>query len=121
MQNMRQELDDAKFHMSDEVYEISHDRDDFLEKLQRTVEDYARHREERQVANRGWESTESMLQNKVSTLDVALEAAKDEVSRSFVDGFNGAIEQFKVLQPNVDTSPLDPFKSVVDGKIVDEE
>jgi len=62
-----------------------------------------------------------MLQNKVSTLDAALEATKDKVSRNFVDGFNGAIEEFKVLKPDVDTSPFDPFKSVMDGKIVDEE
>ena len=121
---MCQELEDAKFHISDlesKVYEISHDRDDVLGKLQRTVEDYVRHGEERQVANQGWESTESMLQNKVSTLDVVLEVTKDEVSWSLVDSFNGAIEQFKVFQPDVDTSPLNPFKSVVDGKIVDEE
>jgi len=83
IQKMCQELEDAKFHISDlesKVYEISHDRDDVLGKLQRTVEDYVRHGEERQVANQGWESTESMLQNKVSTLDVVLEVTKDEVS-----------------------------------------
>ncbi|KAK7356409.1 hypothetical protein VNO80_15680 [Phaseolus coccineus] len=41
--------------------------------------------------------------------------------QSFVEGFNGAIEQFKVVQPDMDTSVFDPFKSVVDGQIVDDE
>jgi len=49
-----------------------------------------------------------------------LEVAKDEISKSFVDGFNGALEQFQVVQPDIDTSVFDPFKTVVDGKIVDE-
>ncbi|KAK7369661.1 hypothetical protein VNO80_11703 [Phaseolus coccineus] len=59
-----------------------------------------------------------MLENKISTLDAALEVAKDEISKSFVEGFNGALKQFQVVQPNVDTSMFDPFKSVIDGKIV---
>jgi len=53
--------------------------------------------------------TESMLQNKISTL------AKDEICRSFVEGFNGALDQFNVMHPDADTSIFDPFKSVVNG------
>ncbi|KAK7354012.1 hypothetical protein VNO80_19468 [Phaseolus coccineus] len=94
------------------------DRDNALGKLQRTIEDYARHREECQATNRAWESTESILQDKILTLDTALEAAKDAISRSFVEGFSEAIEQFKVVQFDIDTSVFDPFKSVVDGKIM---
>jgi len=81
---------------------------------------YALNREECQEINRAWEDVEAMLQNKIATLEVALEVAKDEVSRAFADDFDSAIEQIKVVQPNIDTSPLDPFKSVVDGQIVDE-
>lgn len=88
---------------------MAHDRDDALSKLQKTIEDYARHREESQAANRAWEMTESMLQNKISTL------AKDEICRSFVEGFNGALDQFNVMHPDADTSIFDPFKSVVNG------
>ncbi|KAK7331820.1 hypothetical protein VNO80_28561 [Phaseolus coccineus] len=101
--------------------EIARDRDDALGKLQRSVEDYARHRKEHQATNRAWETVEAMLQNKISTLDAALEIAKDEISRSFVEGFNGAIEQIKVIQADLKTLAMDPFKSVVDRKIVDKE
>ncbi|KAK7356634.1 hypothetical protein VNO80_15909 [Phaseolus coccineus] len=38
------------------MIEMIRDRDDALGKLQRTIEDYARHREERQAANCAWES-----------------------------------------------------------------
>jgi len=54
-----------------------------------------------------------MLQNKIATLDAALETAKDEISKSFVEGFNRAIKQFKVAQSDVDTSLFNPFKRVV--------
>jgi len=62
-----------------------------------------------------------MLHNNISTLDTTLEIAEDVISYNFVEGFNGVIDQFKVLQPDMDTSTLYPFKSVVDGKIVDDE
>ncbi|KAK7355162.1 hypothetical protein VNO80_14410 [Phaseolus coccineus] len=58
---------------------MAQDRDDALGKLQRTMEDYARHREEHQAANRARESTKSMLHNKISTLDTALVTAKDKI------------------------------------------
>jgi len=120
-EQMSKELQVARSEISQyesKLAEMARDRDDALGKLQRTIEDYARHREERQASNRAWEDTEALLQNKISTLDAALEAAKDEISKSFVDAFNGALEQFQVVQPDIDTSVFNPFNSVVDGKIV---
>jgi len=65
-------------------------------------------------------SSEHLLQNKVQTLDTALEAAKDEIARGFVDGFSAAVEQFCALYPALDQSEFDPFKIVVDEKIIEE-
>ncbi|KAK7372808.1 hypothetical protein VNO80_06196 [Phaseolus coccineus] len=45
----------------------------------------------------------------------------DEISRCFVEGFNGTVEQFKLVQLDIDKSVFDPFKSVIDRKIVDDE
>jgi len=67
--------------------EMMRDRDDALAKPQRTMEDYARHRKEHEVANRAWESTEAMLHNKINTLDTTLETAKNEIAHAFVNGF----------------------------------
>jgi len=100
---------------------LVHDRDDALIKLQRTVEDYARHRDDHQATNRAWQNTEATLHNKINILENALEVAKNEISRSFVDGFQGAVEQIKLIQPDLDISCMGPFKSVVDGWIADEE
>jgi len=82
------------------------------------LEDYTRYRDEHQVVVQTWKSTETMLQNKIAILDSALETSKDEISRSFVEGFNRVVEQIKTINPNIDTSPLDPFKGVVDGQIM---
>jgi len=37
-----------------------------------------------------------------------------------VDGFSVVLEQFQAIYPDLDTSFFDPFKIVVDGKIIDE-
>ena len=63
------------------------------------LKDYARHREEREAANCAWESTETMLHNKINTLDATLETAKNEITYAFVNGFKGAVEQIAVVQP----------------------
>ncbi|KAK7372805.1 hypothetical protein VNO80_06193 [Phaseolus coccineus] len=60
-----------------------------------------------------------MAQDRDDTL--VLEATKDEISQCFVEGFNEAIEQFKLVQPDIDKLVFDPFKSVIDGKIVDDK
>ncbi|ESW05698.1 hypothetical protein PHAVU_011G201800 [Phaseolus vulgaris] len=115
IQKSKKELEDANLKVAQleaKLSEMAQDRDDALGKLQRTVEDYARHRDERHAANRAWEYTENMLQDRISTLNTALETVKDESGRCFVEGFNGALEQFHVLYPHLDTSTFDPFKSV---------
>jgi len=38
-----------------------------------------------------------------------------------VDDFHGAVEQIKVIHPDLDILFMSLFKSVVDGQIVDEE
>ena len=106
-----QSLREKNTYLDDTLGEMTRDRDDALAKLQRTMEDYARHCKEREAVNRAWEST----------LDTSLETAKNEIAHAFVNGFKGAVEQVEVVQPDLDTSLLDPFKSVVDGKIVKDE
>lgn len=53
-------------------------------------------------------------------LDGALDTAKDEISQSFVNGFKVTLEKFRAVYPDLDQSNFDPFKVVVDNKIVDE-
>ncbi|XP_068485109.1 putative disease resistance protein RGA3 [Phaseolus vulgaris] len=108
IQKSKKELEDANLKVAQleaKLSEMAQDRDDALAKLQRTID-------EREAANWAWESTENMLQGKISTLNTALETVKDESGRCFVEGFNGALEQFHVLYPHLDTSTFDPFKSV---------
>jgi len=107
LQQTLKTLEDVEFcnvELESKLSAMTQDQDEVLGKLQRSVEDYAWHREERQAANRAWESTKSMLHNKISTLDTALETTKDEISRSFMDDFNGAIEQSKAVNLNLDVS-----------------
>ncbi|KAK7353709.1 hypothetical protein VNO80_19160 [Phaseolus coccineus] len=89
-------------------------------KLQRTLEDYARHQDEHQADKFVLETTKSMLHRKVHTLDIALEATKDEISQGFLDGFSVALVQFQAIYPDLDTSSFDPFKIVMDGNIFNE-
>jgi len=52
---MSKELQAARLeisHYDNKVTEMARDKDDALGKLQRTIEDYVRHCEKRQVANR---------------------------------------------------------------------
>jgi len=53
-------------------------------------------------------------------LQQSLDAAKDEISHGFVDGFSGTLEQFRALYLDLDQSKFVPFKVFVDGKKVEE-
>lgn len=86
------------------------EKDDLHSKLQQALAELAQKR----VASR------NLLQSKVQTLDTALEATKEEIDHEFVDGFSATFEQFQAVYPDLDQSKFDPFKVVVDGKIVEE-
>jgi len=89
------------------------EKDDLHFKLQQALSELAKKREE-------FFASESLLQTKVQTLDTALEAAKDKIAHGFVDGFSAALEQFRAIYPDLDQLKFDPFKIVVDGKILEE-
>lgn len=57
--------------------------------------------------------------DKVS-LEITFIEAQGEIAQIFVEGFNGAIQQMQGLHPTSGISLLNPFKIVVDGKIVHE-
>jgi len=94
-----------------QLHDSSRDRDDPHFKLQQTLTEMS-------LKQKEFATTENLLQTKVQTLDTALEAAKDEIARGFVDGFSVALEQFRALYPDLNQSEFDPFKIVVNGKIV---
>ncbi|KAK7377541.1 hypothetical protein VNO80_02967 [Phaseolus coccineus] len=106
--------------LESKLYQTSQVWDDVSTKLQCTLKDYTKHRDEHQANKVVLDTTESMLHNKVHTLDTALEAAKDVIARGFVDGFSATLKQFQAIYPDLDTSSFNPIKIVVDGEIVDE-
>ncbi|QCE15768.1 hypothetical protein DEO72_LG11g2781 [Vigna unguiculata] len=94
--------------------------DSHYAKLNLTSKDYEKCWNRSHQDKLEWEAQEKDLKREKSQLSSALEEAKDEIARYFMDGFQGAIEQASILFPNTDFSALDPLKIVVDGKIVSE-
>ena len=68
-----------------QLRDTSRDRDDAHFKLQQTLADMS-------LKQKEFATTENLFQTKVQTFDTALEAAKDEIARGFVDGFSAALE-----------------------------
>ncbi|ESW32997.1 hypothetical protein PHAVU_001G035000 [Phaseolus vulgaris] len=57
-------------------------------------------------------------QQKISQHETKIELLKDDVTNTFIVGFEAALEQVAAVHPSVDLSLMDPCKTVVEGKLV---
>ncbi|QCE06484.1 hypothetical protein DEO72_LG9g1497 [Vigna unguiculata] len=63
-----------------------------------------------------WENKEIDLNEEKTKLSTSLKEAWDAIARSFMDGFDNADDQAKLIFVDLDFSQLDVVEDVVDGK-----
>ncbi|RDY05536.1 hypothetical protein CR513_10612, partial [Mucuna pruriens] len=117
-QRMNGELLDAKAELLQAKTDLELSNDSLQVEVRKLREDAA----ELEVAHQ--EELKSMGESLKATQDT-IEACDKTIYQQGIDivdqyevGFNRAIGQFKFLHPSIDVSEADPFKEIVDGRLV---
>ena len=63
---------------------------------------------------------EKDMARKEVDLSKMIDPLKDDVTQSYVVGFEATMEQAAIVHPSVDFSELSPCKAMVDGKLIEE-
>jgi len=66
------------------------------------------------------ENLKKEMAHKEENATKTIEALKDDVTQSFLAGFETALEQATVVHPTLDLSALDLGKTMVDGQLREE-
>lgn len=60
-----------------------------------------------------------VLHKEIDKVGLVVECPRDETMEQFLEGFSSALPHVQVLYPGTDLSPYNPFKVVVNSRIVD--